>query len=103
MLRAVAAEPHSKSDGHHHCRDAPAQRIVQPHQLLVVKHPDDEDVEVNALHQLPGEGAEKEVVEEDSDGGAHSVRTGHQCPIHAHQEQNVSQTQGNGQLPVDGV
>ena len=58
---------------------------------------------MDSFHQLPGEGAEEQVMEEDSDGGAHSVVTGDQGTIHAHQEQCLSQDQGYGQLTMDGM
>lgn len=58
---------------------------------------------MNSFNQLPGEGAEEEVVEENSNGGTHGIRAGHQCLIHAYQKQKLGQKQGYRELSMDGV
>lgn len=55
-------------------RDAPAHGIVEPDVAVVdVPQLSQHAVDVQALHEHPGEGAHAEVVEEDGDDGAHKL------------------------------
>lgn len=77
MLWSVVAESDAKCDSHDYYWESPCQRIIQPQQLLVEENLDHKDVEVYPFHQLPAEGAEEEVVEKNSNGGADSVMARH--------------------------
>lgn len=101
MLRSIVAKSQAKGNCHHNSWSAPCHRVVEPCQLLIVEDLDHKDVEMDALDQLPGEGAEEEVVEQDSDGGADSVVTWDEGAIHSHQEESLGEAQGYCQLSVD--
>lgn len=56
-------------------RDAPAHGVVEPDVAMVdVAQLGQHAVDVQALHEHPGEGAHVEEVEEDGDDGAHELQ-----------------------------
>lgn len=56
-------------------RDAPAHGIVEPHVAVVdVAQLGQHAVDVQPLHEHPGEGAHVEVVEQDGDHRAHELK-----------------------------
>ncbi len=103
MHRSIVAESDSESDGHHNSRYPPGKRVIQPYYFFVEEDLDDKDVKVDALHQLPGEGAEEEVVKEGSNGGADGIMARHKGTVHTHQEQSLRETQCYRKLTVDPV
>lgn len=71
-----------------HSRAAPAQGVVEAHGTTIhIPRLDLHSVEVEALHQEPGKGAEEEVVQEDGDCSTQQLRqgreTGSGSPAHA--------------------
>lgn len=69
--------PVSRALTQKHSRDTPAEGMVEAHGATVhVAGLDLHAVEVQPLHEEPGEGAEEEVVQEDGDRGAQQLKAG---------------------------
>ena len=71
--------------------------------LKVPKHFPDEQIEVDALAELPEKGGQEEVVEEGSPCRAQLVWTGDSRAVDTHQEHELGKPQCQRQLSVDLV
>lgn len=81
----------------------PGQRVICPDDFVVVEHPDNEQVEMQPLDQLPSKSTQQKIVEEHCDGGAQPIWTGNTVAVNTNQEEKLAQTEGQGKLTMDQV